>query len=111
VPVVYFTDRWDIGEVKNCQTQPAKEHDEPNAIPSKDMVCSMWDYDSAPTTLGAKIDSGLVSKDGPESIHLRYLFDDPAVFSVAFKGSGNSSVFKSATDWKCRRTVDGLLCE
>jgi hypothetical protein len=102
VPVVYFSDRWDLGEVKDCeQVQSAKEHDSPGAIPSKDMICSIGDYDSELMAL--------TSQNSPEAIRLRHLFADPEVFAVTFKGSGIQ--FKGSTSWKCRRTVDGLLCE
>jgi len=96
MPVVYFTDAWDIGQVKECQSQEK---------PNRRLVCSQSDQMVRLLALGP------YSANSPQVNQFRDLLNNPKTFAVTFKGSGGSSIYKDCTDWKCRKTVDGISCE
>jgi hypothetical protein len=91
MPVLAFTKNWELGEVRECETQA------PSSNPlSKGLICSYADYTSALLVAGPP--AGDITKD-------------TKIFSVKFKGSGRPSVYQNCTDWHCRKTVDGISCE
>jgi hypothetical protein len=90
MPVVYFTNTWELGEVKECQTKS------PNTGPLGEyLLCSKSDYESA--LLSARPNSG-------------DLIQNPKIFAVTFKGPGHSSFYEHCIDWHCRHTADGISC-
>jgi len=89
MPVVYFTTSWELGEVKECQTQ------RDSSALNKYLLCSKADYESA------------LALESPTS---GAVIQNPKIFAVSFRGSGHPSLYQNCTDWRCRKTVDGISC-
>ena len=102
MPVVYFTDTWELGEVKGCETSPPDD-----AKPfSRDLFCDSEEYDARIMRLGA------MPKDQAdhESARLRAIYTNPKTFAITFRGDGVQFAAGVAR-WKCRKTTEGISCE
>jgi hypothetical protein len=84
MPVVFFTNTWDIGEVKECQS---------TKVPQRKLICSVSDEQVEIIGLSGE------SANSPGAVRLLSLVNHPKTFSVTFKGSGESSIFKDCIDW------------
>ncbi len=102
MPVVFFTDTWEMGEVKECQTEPLDD-----AQPfSRDLFCDRDEYEIKILMLNALPKE----RAALESARFRASYSDPKTFAITFRGEGVQFA-RGVAEWKCRKTPDGISCE